>query len=147
MNTEIDFSDENIKRLKDFIKQNPTANFKLYNLNDQVAAAELNWSGFEEVKEPVISILMAYQRMLRIMPENKGGYAFTFLKNRVHSSMQIASMSMKQFMSAASDIIPDDMAAAEEIYNRAMNRRSTILVQYMDILQNSEPHISAARFN
>lgn len=147
MITEIDFSDENIQRLKGFIKQNTTANFRLYNMNDQVAVAKLDWTGFEEEKESLIQLILAYQRMLRIMPENKGDYAFSFLKNKVHSAMQIASMSMKQFMTAAGEILPDDMTAAEEIYNMALNRRSTILVQYMDILQNSEPHISAARFN
>lgn len=144
---EIDFSDENIQRLKDFTARNRGVNFKLFNFNEIAAVDNLDWTGFEDSREILFELVKAYQRILRIMPERKEDYAFIFLKNRVHSAMQVASMSMKQYMTAVTEMIPDDREGAEEIYNRALNRRSTILVQYMDILQNSEPHISAARFN
>jgi len=144
---DIDFSDENILRLKEFLSLNSGTNFKLFNLHDQVALANLDWSGFDEIKDQVLPLLFGYQRILRIMPKEREHYAFIFLKQGIHSALQIAGMTMKQYMTIAMELIPEDQKSAEEIYNGAIDKRSTVLVQYMDILQNSEPHISAARFN
>jgi len=98
-------------------------------------------------KEPdtLLPILKAYQRLLRIIPQDHQDIAVSLLEQGLHSAVQIASFSNSQFLELTRDLVPNQPEVQEMIYKQAQLKRSQLVVQYMNILQNHEPHVQAAR--
>ena len=147
MTPQIDLSEDSINNLKAFMEQNEGVNFKIFNLLNEVSMENLDWTGFEEGRSELSELLKGYQRLIRITPKEKEASAFLLLKNGLHSALQICTMTRKEFMKKISPEIPGDIKTAERIYANALEKRGVILLQYMNMLQNNEPHINAARFN
>ncbi|MCP4934104.1 MAG: hypothetical protein GY927_07820 [bacterium] len=141
------FDQKEIKQLEDFVQQNPEADFKLINLEDGQALNALNWMNFSSAEETLPPLLKAYQRLLRIIPDEQQECAYELLRMNIHSAVQIASMTKIHFLKKCAKILKDNPQLGIEIYKNAQAKRSTILVQYMDQLQNNEPHIKATIFN
>jgi len=147
MTPQIDVNETDIINLKSFLEQNRSIDFKKFNLLDEVNTANLNWSAFDDIREKLLAHLKGYQRLIRIIPEEKEEAAFLLLKNGIHSALQICSMSRKEYMNNVSTGFSGDLKTAEKIYGNALEKRGIILLQYMNMLQKNEPHITAARFN
>jgi len=144
---QINLCDDNIANLESFLTQNNGIDYKIFNFLNDESIENLNWSGFEDNKDDFLLLLKGYQRLLRIMPKEKENSVFMLLKSGFHSALQICTKSRKEFMKSISEYIQDDYTTAEKIYSNALEKRGAILIQYMNMLQNNEPHISAARFN
>lgn len=147
MTDKIGLNDDGVSRLKAFIALNKGINFRTFNFFNEDEPGRLIWSGIEKNREEIIGLLKGYQRLIRIIPEDKEETAFLLLKSGLHSALQICSMSRKEFMKRISENIQGDIKTAEQIYTNAQEKKGVILLQYMNMLQNSEPHISAAKFN
>jgi len=147
MTPQIDVNETDIINLKSFLEQNRSIDFKKFNLLDEVNTANLNWLAFDDIREKLLAHLKGYQRLIRIIPEEKEEAAFLLLKNGIHSALQICSMSRKEYMNNVSTGFSGDLKTAEKIYGNALEKRGIILLQYMNMLQKNEPHITAARFN
>lgn len=133
--------------LKQFLDQNRNVDFQFFNLQDEESINWLSFENLEEQKTELISLLKAFQRLIRIIPERNRDAALSLMNEGVHSTLQIAAMTRKAFMGRFANLFNDNGALADAIYKNALKKRSMILIQYMNILQNKEPHISAARFN
>jgi hypothetical protein len=133
--------------LTQFLDQNRGVDFQFFNLQDEESINGLSFENLEEQKTELISLLKAFQRLIRIIPEKNRDAALVLMSEGVHSALQIAAMTRKAFMGRFASLFNDNGALADAIYKNALKKRSMILIQYMNILQNKEPHISAARFN
>ena len=142
---EIDLSPQNIEDLTKFIEQNKKVNFVIFDLNSQANVDKLNFSNLKK-KEQLLPLIKAYQRILRVLPDKNKAPALALLKEGIHSALQIAAMTRKDFLGKCSLLFGDDCELAGKIYRNALNKKSLLLVQHMNALQNNEPHISAARF-
>jgi hypothetical protein len=133
--------------LIEFLDQNQGVDFLVINLQDEESLSRLNFKNLIEKKTELVFLAQAFQRLLRIIPEKNQEAALSLMKEGIHSALQIAAMTRKDFMSRFADMFHDNGKLADVIYKNALEKRSVILIQYMNILQNREPHISAARFS
>ena len=135
-----------ISDLQKTLKQNTALDFKVINLNGESEIKTVKSKGIKD-KDALIKTLKAYQRLLRIVPDNDTATAVNLLKHNIHSAVQIASLSKREFVALFTKKIKGKQEQAEVIYQNALTRRSNILVRYMNVMQNNEPHIKAAKFN
>ena len=113
---------------------------------------QMNWQD-EAVLSPLLGeefatlfpLLKAYQRLLRIIPAGHEELALPLLAKGLHSAVQIASLTRQQFLKLTRDLILEQPEVMATIYRYAQLKRSQLVVQYMNILQNQEPHVRAAR--
>ena len=137
----------NTELLKQFLDQNRGVDFQFFDLRDEVSINGLNFENLTDQKTELISLLKGFQRLIRIIPEKNRDAALLLMKQGVHSALQIAAMTRRDFLGKYAGLFNDNEVLADAIYKSALKKRSMILVQYMNILQNGEPHISAARFS
>ena len=135
---------QNTDSLVLFLKQNQSIDFLTFNLQDEDNLIKLNFKNLESQQIEIIFQIKAYQRLIRIIPENDTEIALTLMQQGIHSALQIAAMTRKDFMKKCLGVLDEKLA--DTIYHNALAKRSTIVVQYMNLLQNREPHISSARF-
>jgi hypothetical protein len=137
----------NTDDLVKFLDQNQDVDFLVFNLQDEEHLGRLNFESFTKKKPEIVFLIKAFQRLIRIIPEKNREAALALMKEGMHSALQIAAMTRKDFMGKFADMFHDNGKLADAIYKSALEKRSMILIQYMNILQNGEPHISAARFS
>lgn len=92
----------------------------------------------------IIEQLKAYQRIKRITEGLDGDVEWSLLERNITSATQIAGMTKGGFVNAVSDCRGMSKETAEMVYRRALAKRSEILPQYMNLIQNNEPHIKQA---
>jgi hypothetical protein len=56
-------------------------------------------------------------------------------------------MTFEKFYELLHEIIDDDIKFARAVYARALRRRSTTALNYINYLQRNEPHYKNANFN
>jgi len=94
----------------------------------------------------VLSLLAAYQRLLRILPVGEDQRALPLLENGIHSAIQIASIPPRQFERRWHALFPGEAEIGLAVYRSAQRRRSVLLHHRMNELQQNEPHYRASRF-
>lgn len=129
-----------------FLEQNQGVDFSIFNLRDEENVNKLNFKNLIKKKSEIVLQIMAFQRLIRIIPEKNQEVALALMQQGVNSALQIAAMTRKDFMGMCAGLFNDNDKLADEMYKNAQEKRSTILIQYMNVLQNGEPHISSARF-
>ena len=135
----------NTDSLLKFLDQNQEVDFLTYKLNDEVSLNQLNFKNLEDKKEEITFQVKAFQRLIRIIPENDKKTALTLMSKGIHSALQIAAMTRKDFLSRCDGTLSKELT--DKIYRNALAKRSAILVQYMNKMQNNEPHINSAKFH
>ena len=140
------FNPENFTDFVKFLDQNRSTDFLKANLLSDEVTSQLDFTSLTDKKDELISLAKAYQRLIRVVPEQNREVALTLLGEGVHSALQIAKMTRKDFMGKFVSLLKDEKLA-DTIYRNALKKRGVILLQYMDVYQNNEPHIKAARFN
>lgn len=141
------FTKKELEQLDKFLEQKRELPLKTMDLNDEKSLASLGLKGGVKKSERLLNALKGYQRLVRIVPEEGHGAILQLLGEQINSACQISSMNRDEFKSRFKAIFNENEALIEEVYLNAQKKRGTILLQYMNILQNSEPHIKAARFN
>lgn len=129
-----------------FLDQNGATDFQQVNLLSDEETASLNFESFSDKKDEILELAKGYQRLLRIIPRQDREAALTLLSHEIHSALQIAKMTRKDFMGRFAILLKDEQLA-DAIYQNALKKRGVILLQYLDVYQNNEPHIKAARFS
>ena len=69
----------NIKNLKAFLRKNKKVDFRTADLLHASTLDSYKWTGLEDNKEGLISQLKAYQRLLRIVPNDQYDLAIKLL--------------------------------------------------------------------
>lgn len=137
----------NTEHLIKFLDQNKGVDFLLMNLQDEENINALNFKNLKRKQAEIIVQIKALQRLIRIIPENDQAVALSLMQAGIHSALQIAAMTRKDFMGKCSVLLSDNDDLSDAIYKNALAKRSAILIQYMNLLQNGEPHMASARFN
>ena len=142
-----------IKGLKRFLAKNSDVDFSKMNLlsieENEDVLLRIKKSRIKD--ESLVKSLQAFQRILRLMDANNeknADIALALIENNIHSAFQIAAFPLAQFIAKWQSIIPESLgtvADAQSLYNRAIIRKCQISVDYMKRLQNSEPHVLAAK--
>jgi hypothetical protein len=129
-----------------FLDQNCATDFLRVDLLADAVTSKLDFTSFAEKRDELLELAKAYQRVLRIVPEQDREVALALLAEGVHSALQIARMTRRDFLGKFAGVLGDEKLA-DTIYQNALKKRGVILLQYMDVYQNNEPHIKAARFS
>ncbi len=145
MENEKKYSDKQILKLQKMLSKNQDIDIRRLSFQDQDSLTKLKWAKKQSDKRELIDLLKAYQRLLRIIPGNNMDVAFSLLQLDIDSAVQIASMPKQEFLKKTAEVFGQQLELTERVYQNAILRRSQVVVQYMDVLQNSEPHVKAAR--
>ena len=141
------YDDSQLKKLEKVLEQNTRVNFKTIDLNSEENINRLNWKSSAKDRDEMISMLLAYQRVLRFFPGDERAKIFSLIKNGLHSAVRIGSMSKLDFLKEWAAVYPGENSLGLQIYQNALKKRSRILLQYMDDHQNNEPHIKQTKIN
>lgn len=133
-----------VETLQKLIKQNSGFDYLYSDLSLASSLENINWKGFTKNRETLVVLLKAYQRLIRIIPEGETDIAFALLELQIHSAVQIASMTKKQFSITCAAIFKGKSELLDTVYKNAECKKSRILHRYMNVLQNNEPHVKAA---
>jgi len=135
----------NLEVLNKFIRKNKKVDFKTFNFLSTNSLESLNWKGIEAAEQPqVLSLVKAYQRLARLLNDDSPKVIRALLKRNIHSAIQIASTPKKQFMEDFRSIFKDEVLM-QEVYTRALAIRSQVLIKYMNVVQNGQPHTKAVK--
>lgn len=126
--------------LQNLINQNNGTDFYTINLLSNRLVDSLNWTGFEKNKPEMIKKLKAYQRLLRVLPKNDPQLIQALMSAGIQSSIQIASIPKKKFISAYLPLFNNDIQVLEQTYNKALLIRAHVLLKHISAVQNAEPH-------
>ena len=129
-----------------FLKRNNTFDILSSCLDPEDVRNRLNLISHAKKNTKLISLIKEHQRLVRIIPDHNRESAIILLESGIHSALQIAQMTRKDFMNQYAPKLKDDQLA-EQIYQNALKKRNAIMLQYMNQYQNNEPHIKTARFN
>lgn len=132
-----------LKKLSSFLRKNSNVDFRKVDLVTKKSIDSFKWPGSQDEKEKLLKLVKAYQRILRVLPENYEHLARSLLKKGINSSMQIASMPKKKFIQDNIKIFENDTALAEQVYKRAIALRKAIALKYINRSQSLEPHARA----
>ena len=93
-----------------------------------------------------LSLLAAYQRLVRILPAGEDDRALALLESGIHSAIQIASIPPGQFERRWDTLFPGEVEIGLSVYRSARRRRAVLLHRRMNDVQQNEPHYRASRF-
>ena len=134
----------NLKSLEAFLKRNSNVDFRKADLLHRNNLQKYKWG--RQSQEKVLPQLKAYQRILRIVPEDRPELAQELLKKGFNSSLQITQIPKKSFVAENLEILGGDKQLAEEIYLRAFAVKKAVTLQYLSRVQQNEPHARTAGF-
>ena len=137
----------NTEHLIKFLDQNEGVDFLLMNFQDEDNISTLNFKNLKRKQAEIIVQIKGLQRLIRIIPENDLEVALSLMQAGIHSALQIAAMTRKEFMGKCAGLFDNNDELSDAIYKNALAKRSAILIQYMNLLHNGEPHMASARFN
>lgn len=135
-----------LTKLDAFLEKNKKIDFRTADLLHTPNVDQYQWDEFEDGKDSLINQLKAYQRMLRVVPENRQELAKKLLKSGIQSSLQIASTPKKAFIQDNLELFDNDAAIAEQVHMRAIALRKAVALQYIAQVQQTEPHIRMTGF-
>lgn len=144
--TQTRFNEQTVALIREVVLQNKQMDFTTADLSDEATIAAVRVHGISLSRDEVIEKLKAYQRIIRLCGDIPNSVCFELLENNITSAMQIAAMSKMKFLNLISETSITTPELAELIYNRAREKRSRLVVHYMNELQNNEPHIKQANF-
>ena len=140
------YSKKNLGSLAKIINNNKHVDFKTIDLQDENILNLLNMEKSTKITGELFKLLRAYQRILRIMPNEHNDWIMNLLYADISSATQIASMPRTEFIRICNEECGLSEELAKSIYKNAQAKKSELIVQYMKILQNNEPHIREAKF-
>lgn len=123
---------------------NPTIDWRLAPLDGERALGLLDLCGISPAV--ALSLLQAYQRLVRVLPVGEERRALPLLQRGLHSAIQIASVPRHRFERLWAELFPGEELLAAAVHRAAQGRRSLLLHRHMNDLQANEPHYRAARF-
>ncbi|MEM7294032.1 MAG: hypothetical protein AAF420_11645 [Pseudomonadota bacterium] len=142
-------SKEVFKLLDKFLRQNKKLDMRKADFRKKARLKTYNLKGLEDNLAELQKILKAYQRMLRILPQDAENskkmekIARNLLKKGIHSATQIANQPRKKFIRENLDAFGGDQEIAEKAYKMSMAVRKRILLEYIRRKQGAEPHVRA----
>ena len=134
----------NLKNLNAFLRQNKTVDFRKADLLHPSNIDKYKWTGLKDQKENLLNQLKAYQRMLRVVLNDREDLAKTLLKNGFQSALQIANTPKKVFIQNNFKTFDNDRALAEQVYMRALVVRKVVTLQYVVRTQQKGSHVRVA---
>lgn len=138
------FSKRTIALLRLLVAQNKHIDFRTLDTNTSSLFNGIRLDNIAVSKEELAEQLKAFQRILRVTYGYDTEIAWLLLYKGFSSAIDIAALSKNRF---AALFLEDGMVSREitdELHKRARAKRAQILPQYMNMLQNSEPHIRNA---
>ncbi len=142
----LDVVDIDLRKLDAFLEKNKKIDFRTADLLHTPNVDQYQWDEFKDEKDSLINQLKAYQRMLRVVPENRQELAKELLKSGIQSSLQIAGTPKKAFIQDNLELFDNDAAIAEQVHMRAIALRKAVALQYIAQVQQTEPHIRMTSF-
>ncbi|MCD4813874.1 hypothetical protein K8S19_09320 [bacterium] len=145
MNLPEKFTENEITQLEALVQSNVGLDFAALPLTGRALPKTIDKNSCTLKQGRLVELLKAYQRLVRVLPEPNRDLAIPMLRLGLHSALQIAAMKEKEFCTLVEPITSEDPAIAPRIHKKALLKRSRMVVQYMDVMQNNEPHVKAAR--
>jgi hypothetical protein len=123
-----------------FVGQNKKLDIRTADFLNHTTIASYNWAYLKNHQAEVIDELKKWQRVTRLLPENKKRIAAKLLKKGIHSAHQIASISRQTFLNDYEKVFGGDHELMVQVHDKARAIRSQIVLKYAEYVQSREPH-------
>lgn len=141
------FDFENERKLFSLISNHGDVDFYSYNLKKKDWEKAFNWNAYFDNFQTFRTLIYAYQRLLRVLPEGNQEIIAHLLRNNIHSALQISSMPFERFCRLWVDMNEETRELLRTAYKNSLQRKSMTTLQYINHLQKNEPHFKNANFN
>lgn len=138
---------DNAHKLDMFLQHYENIDFANFQNLKEKCESSFDWQKYFDDLETFRILLLAYQRLVKILPEKDMKVIHFLFKKGIHSAIQIASIPPSVFYSLFDDLKLDNLKIPDKIYENAMKQRNTVNLMYLDYLQKNEPYYKNARFN
>lgn len=139
------FSKAQFKNLSIFLEHNKHVEIAQVDLQNAEVLSGFDWQKLDAQNDETIEVIRAYQRLKKIMPELEHARIIALLRAGLHSALQIAAQPKIKFLHKHGALLGEDLAVVEQFYDNALAIRSQVLLEYMEIKQSNEPHVSSAK--
>lgn len=139
------FIQEEINAILAFENKNQEIDFRVTDLVSNESLERLQWDGVSLEKDALLTLLKAYQRILRVIPVGLEDYAIDVMQCGFGSALQIASTPKKHFIDALKAVFDEASVVPLQIYQRAIALRKSITLDYINRSQWNEPHARSLR--
>lgn len=136
---------EILSKLQYLIVANGSVDWRSFSFGDPDLLQKLRWPEHAGEREHMLPWLMAYQRMLRILPPGEERRALPLLTAGFHSALQIAGLPRAEFARRWAELFPDEPVLGEIVQRTAISRRGQVFVEHIKAIRSSEPRPGAAR--
>lgn len=140
----LNMSRMSLTALQRLIDVNHSVDWRAIALDNRGTLDALEWCELDP--EAVMSLLQAYQRLVRILPASEDHHALPLLGSGLHSAVQIAGIPQDEFARRWAALFPGEDALGLAVHRAALSRRSELLLHHINEVQRNEPHYRAARF-
>ena len=128
--------------LDTFHRNNPGFDLQRFNFFDAPALDKLSWQGLDGTV--VTEQLKGLQRLGHLLPEHE--QAVALYNTGVHSCFQITAMAEERFVQEYGSTL-GGAGAAKGLYERALTRKTQLMLRYASLHSHGDTHYRALRAN
>lgn len=140
------FTKRFVNILRSLVTQNDHINMKIADFSHPFISEQVRTHGVNMEKQEILEGFKGVQRILRLLPDNKAHLVWPVLLSGFSSALEIAALGRNAFIDAMREDADLDEETAAYVHRNARARRSRLLPEIMNRIQNSEPHIRQAKF-
>lgn len=123
--------ENSLANLKKWLTKNKKIDLKTTSLSSPSTIEAFNWKNLEDQKEQLLPLLKAYQRLLKMLPDNDQKLILSLLKADIHSAIQVASMSRQHFITTYNKLFAKTDTSVEAFYDSAVSIKSRLLLKHV----------------
>lgn len=135
------------KALTAFLQANPQLNLETFDFLNTTQVEALDWQGQDPAN--LLIQLQALQRLLRLTHDL--GTAQSLYAQGLHAATQIAAIPTHQFIAQYAGVFATPTSSgetqAQQVHQRALARKSQVVLTYTALVQHHAAHYRATRFN
>ncbi len=131
-----------ISDLKKFLTKNKGLDLASVNLKDEDTLSTFKWDNKKADHTALLKLLQAYQRISKLLPRPEDKLTISLLKDDINSALVVASISKEKFLANYANQFETHGLDASAFYENAATVKTNVLLEYMRLKQQGEPHIS-----
>lgn len=130
-----------------FLNINKEKNIVTADFKDESAIGAFSWVKPEQDTKDLLKQLQAYQRISKLLPKQEDELVISLLKDGLNSALSIANIPKDKFMASYGPLFEKAALSVSAFYDNASTVKANVLLEYMRIKQQAEPHISQTNLN
>lgn len=140
------FTTRFVNTLRALVTQNNHIDMRCEDFSNKEVSDQIRSHGSPLSPNEIVEGFKGVQRVLRLLPKEKTHLVWPVLLSGFSSALEIAAIGRNAFLNSMKEISEMDEETALMVHKNARARRSQLLPEIMNRIQNNEPHMRQAKF-